>query len=99
MFFCTQADLLPEEYEDNSDTIFFKVKNTTLYDFRRVNAVVENKTSILEEFVSKVTRICLSEFGAMSNHGKTYTFKQLTYFFHILFYYLTADNVMLNIYL
>jgi hypothetical protein len=35
-----------------------------------MNTVVENKTSILEEFVPKVMRICLREFGGMPNDGK-----------------------------
>ena len=78
LFFCIQVDLLPEEYEDNTNRIFFKVTNTTLYDFRRVNSIAENDHNIP---FPQIIRVCLSEFGKPTNTGySNYMFEIKMYF-------------------
>jgi hypothetical protein len=64
LFFCRQVDLFPEEYDDNVHNILFKVKNVTLYDFRRVSSFVGNQKGSNEgtNDSKKNIRICLNEF-------------------------------------
>jgi hypothetical protein len=67
LFFCNQIDLLPDEYVINAaHTIFFKVKNTTLFDYRRVYTLKKPLAGMPE-----VVRICLSEFGQTINIGNS----------------------------
>ena len=87
LFFCDQVDLLPEEYEDNGISIFFKVTNTSLYDFRRVNSITEIPKSYFELYgmfqvpVPQIIRVCLREFGSTTNNGHSnYMFEMKMYF-------------------
>ena len=64
LFLCRQVDLIPVEYHDNGDSIFFKVRNITIRDFRRVN--VKMNSLLMASNNSNTTlqtiRICLNEF-------------------------------------
>ena len=89
LFFCIQVDLLPEEFEDYTYSIFFKVKNVTLYNFRRINSLREN-SSLEKPGIyggSQTVRVCLHEFGITSNVADSnYTFETDTYAFYIAVY-------------
>jgi hypothetical protein len=72
LFFCRQVDLFPEEYDDNVHNIFFKVRNVTLYNFRRISSFVYNQNRSNEgtNDGKKNIRICLNEFlHSLNNAG------------------------------
>jgi hypothetical protein len=97
LFFCNQIDLLPDEYVINAaHTIFFKVKNTTLFDYRRVYTHKKPLAGMPE-----VVRICLSEFGQTNNIGNSnHMFLNVLQMFSLAMYvwHLHASLILLTIY-